>query len=127
MNPGSLHQAYLDAPPENQWRGRLPALWKHLEETSERLAPGWTFVVLPHGARVGMRKPESGPRELVILRREPFKAKNGEAFWIAEVTTFRREFGILNWTPERGNTKEGGPKVTFRETVRAMDFFTEEG
>jgi hypothetical protein len=73
-----------------------------------------------------MRRPKQGTRELVIIRREAFTTRGSESEWTGEVTSFRRELGILQWQPEHGATPDGKPKVTFRETVQTLNFFAEE-
>jgi len=126
MQPGSLHPAYLAAPAANQWREGLPALWKFLEKMAAEHSPKVVGVVLPHGARVQLKKPADGPRQLKIFRREPFATANGSTKWIVELATFRREFGCNDWTVEHGIMPEGGPWATFTERVRTMDFFNAE-
>lgn len=126
MHPLSIHPAFVAAPESRKWRGGIPDLWEYLTRAAADLAPNWVGVVMPHGARVALRVPIDGPRELVIYRRERHTTKEGPIKWTNELIIFRREFGITAWKPEHAETKEGGPVCTFREVVQTLDFFTGE-
>lgn len=121
-----FHPAFLEAEPKHRWRGdTLKALWKFLERNAESQSPQWVGVILPHGARVALKQPAEGPRVLRIYRRERFTVADGEARWLAEISTFAREFGVLGWEKDHRTTMEGGPLTEFKERAQPLDFFRE--
>jgi len=130
------HRDFLEAAPENRWKGKLDVLFselvrrarEHRKSADEvRNGFGWSWVVLPGGAMVAMRvrSDDADRLELRIARRD---APHPEAWgkWENEVAVFLRQFCIEpldGTTPARIPTgafyrlpsQEGKPVVTLTE------------
>lgn len=90
-----LHPAFERADYERRYTRPLKLLRGDLDRQADRCAPGWWWVVLPHGACVAARKTD-GVRCVRISREDAPPPRSADK-WRAEVATFRRELRLDRW------------------------------
>jgi hypothetical protein len=94
------HPDFTAADPDHQWTKRLEDLGLWLRERSWKLQGSWAWVVLPHGALVGMRVVPKGPhafkKQLRIARQGMVKPEGFEV----EVGVFLKHLGCEQWEGE---------------------------
>lgn len=121
---GSLHPDFEQAPAHQQYRANVERLWPDLNVAAKAGGNAWAKCVTPTGLHVALRILDNGARQVAIGRDARFTDANE---WTAEVAAWRRRFGATGWDIEHGETKAGGPKAIFTESIIVTDFFDGDG
>lgn len=88
------------------WRGKpLRGLFSFMERALLQLesvagdrGPNYAKAALPSGARLSLRRRESGRLRLWIYRTEPPMCQDWRRRFEVELNTFRKHFDIEHWT-----------------------------